>query len=150
MAPWRAAASRTVGRCRRAALVGAIVVLAGCQDDVETYPRDFELQPPITARDHAAARHALGFAATLQRGDARAACAAARGPARTILSCSTKPRIPRGLRIPPRQKLEAVHSYPGEAQESIHIGIDTPVTSLLMIEVDEGGHVLDLTTFGVA
>jgi hypothetical protein len=151
MALWQGSFPQPVARCRRVAAISAVALLVGCGDEVHMEP-DYvdKLQGPVAAREHTAARHALDFAATLQRGDAPAACAVARGAAWAMLNCSRTPRIPKWLRIPPQEKLEVIHAYPGDVPKAIRLGLDTSIVSLLGIEVDEAGHVVLLTAYGFA
>lgn len=142
--------SSWVARLYRAALICVVVPLAACSA-TDHDPDVIKLRPPATDRERAAARHALNFAALLQRGDAPAACDLARGAAWRMLRCARNARIPRSLRIPSRQRLEVVHVSPAEVRGAIlRLGIPGRGPLLLAFDVDADGHVLLLSHYGFA
>jgi hypothetical protein len=140
--------SRSVARLCCAALICVVTPLAACSG-VDHDPDVIQLRPPATDREREAARHALSFAALLQRGDAPAACGLARGAAWRMLRCARNPRSPRWLRIPSRQRLEVVHVSPAEVRGAIlRLGIPGRGPLLLAFDVDADGHVLLVSHYG--
>ena len=102
---------------------------------------DVDLRPPSTAKEQAAARVAVKFAAPVQDRQAAEACALTRGAAWRTLRCSRAPRIPAWLRIPPRKRADVIDVTPAKVSRAIRLGL-VPGRPVLAVEVDRSGRVV--------